>query len=100
MTQVIENTRNLIADVIGIPLAGILGDTDKTATEILIQNNNKESNVAVFYDNAYKANRTIGRVILEMMTGNDIPFELDILLQSQEQLLLNNRKESIVAVHM
>ena len=112
LTQVIENTRNLIADVIGIPLAGILGDADKTATEILIQNNNKESNVAVFYDNAYKANRTIGRVILEMMTGNDIPFELengpDIItnnLKHRQELnaiaqLMPPEMQSIVAVHM
>lgn len=112
LTQVIENTRNLIADVIGIPLAGILGDEDKTATEILIQNNNKESNVAVFYDNAYKANRTIGRVILEMMTGNDIPFELengpDIItnnLKHRQELnaiaqLMPPEMQSIVAVHM
>ena len=112
LTQVIENTRNLIADVIGIPLAGILGDTDKTATEILIQNNNKESNVAVFYDNAYKANRTIGRVILEMLTGNDIPFELengpDIItnnLKHRQELnaiaqLMPPEMQSIVAVHM
>lgn len=112
LTQVIENTRNLIADVIGIPLAGILGDADKTATEILIQNNNKESNIAVFYDNAYKANRTIGRVILEMMTGNDIPFELengpDIItnnLKHRQELnaiaqLMPPEMQSIVAVHM
>lgn len=112
LTQVIENTRNLIADVIGIPLAGILGNTEQTATEILIQNNNKESNVAVFYDNAYKANRTIGRVILEMLTGNDIPFELengpDIItnnLKHRQELnaiaqLMPPEMQSIVAVHM
>lgn len=112
LTQVIENTRNLIADVIGIPLAGILGNTEQTATEILIQNNNKESNVSVFYDNAYKANRTIGRVILEMLTGNDIPFELengpDIItnnLKHRQELnaiaqLMPPEMQSIVAVHM
>ena len=112
LTQVIENTRNLIADVIGIPLAGILGNTEQTATEILIQNNNKESNVSVFYDNAYKANRSIGRVILEMLTGNDIPFELengpDIItnnLKHRQELnaiaqLMPPEMQSIVAVHM
>lgn len=112
LTQVIENTRNLIADVIGIPLAGILGNTEQTATEILIQNNNKESNVSVFYDNSYKANRTIGRVILEMLTGNDIPFELengpDIItnnLKHRQELnaiaqLMPPEMQSIVAVHM
>lgn len=78
LTQVIQNTRELIADTIGIPLAGILGSEDKTATEILIQNNNKQSNVAIFYDNAYIANRMIGRIVIEMTCdGQDFNFALE-----------------------
>ena len=78
LQNVIQTSREAIADVIGIPLAGILGNEDKTATEILIQQTNKESNVAVFYDNAYKANRTISRIIIELLNGGvDIPFELE-----------------------
>lgn len=113
LTQIIENTRNLIADVIGIPLAGIIGDQDKTATEILIQNNNKQSNVAVFYDNAYKANRTIGRIIIEMLNGaNDLNFDLengpDIItnnLKHRQELsaiaqLMPADMQPLVAVHM
>lgn len=113
LTNIIENTRNLIADVIGIPLAGILGDADKTATEILIQNNNKESNVAIFYDNAYKANRTIGRIVIEMVNGaQDVSFELengpDVInnnLKHRQELnaiaqLMPPEMQPLVAVHM
>lgn len=89
LTQVIENTRTLIADVIGIPLAGVLGNEDKTATEILIQQNNKESNVALFYDNAYKATRTFGKIVIELITGGmEIPFSL----QNGPDVITNNLK--------
>lgn len=113
LSAVITNTRNLIADVIGIPLAGIIGDQDKTATEILIQNNNKQSNVAVFYDNAYKANRTIGKVIVELLNNAiDIPFELengpDVItnnLKHRQELnavaqLMPPEMQPLVAIHM
>jgi hypothetical protein len=113
LSAVITNTRNLIADVIGIPLAGIIGDEDKTATEILIQNNNKQSNVAVFYDNAYKANRTIGKVIVELLNNaTDIPFELengpDVItnnLKHRQELnavaqLMPPEMQPLVAIHM
>lgn len=113
LTSIIETTRNLIADVIGVPLAGILGSEDKTATEILIQNNNKESNVAVFYDNAYKACRTFGRILIEMLNGaNDMLFELengpDVItnnLKHRQELnaiagILPPEMQPLVAVHM
>ena len=113
LTNVITTTRNLIADVIGIPLAGIIGDEDKTATEILIQNNNKQSNVAVFYDNAYKANRTIGKIIVEMLNGsNDVSFALengpDVItnnLKHRQELnavaqLMPPEMQPLVAIHM
>lgn len=89
LTQVIENIRTLIADVIGIPLSGILGSENKTATEILVQQTNKESNVAIFYDNAYKACRTIGRIIIELLNGgNDIRFDLE----NGPDVITNNMK--------
>ena len=114
LTNIIETSRNLIADVIGIPLAGILGDQlDKTATEILIQNNNKESNVAIFYDHAYKACRTFGRIVTEMLCGGqDVPFELengpDVItnnLKHRQELnalaqVMPPEMQPIVAVHM
>lgn len=113
LSDVINQTRNLIADVIGVPLTGVIGAQDKTATEILVQQTNQESNVANFYDNAYKATRSIGRIVIEMLNGgNDVLFELengpDIIttnlkrrqeLQSVAQLI-PPEMQPIVAVHM
>ena len=113
LTNIIQTSRELIADVIGIPLAGIIGSEDKTATEILIQNNNKQSNVAIFYDNAYKACRTFGRIVIEMLTGGyDLNFDLtngpDVItnnLKHRQELqavatLLPQEMQPLVAVHM
>ena len=113
LTNIIETSRNLIADVIGIPLAGILGTEDKTATEILIQNNNKQSNVCIIYDHAYKACRTFGRIVTEMINGGeDLPFELengpDVItnnLKHRQELnaiaqIMPPEMQPLVAVHM
>lgn len=113
LCDVIQNTRNLIADVIGIPLAGILNNPNQTATEILIQQTNRESNVAQFYENAYKAVRTIARIILQMLTGGNIPkFELvngpDIItanMKHRQELqaiasLVPAEMQPLIAVHM
>lgn len=113
LSNVIENTRNLIADVIGIPLSGILNNPNQTATEILIQQTNRESNVSQFYENAYKAVRTIARIILQMLTGGIIPkFELvngpDIItanMKHRQELqavatLVPAEMQPLIAVHM
>jgi hypothetical protein len=113
LSDIIQNTRNLIADVIGIPLAGILNNPNQTATEILIQQTNRESNVAQFYENAYRAVRTIARIILQMLTGGSIPkFELvngpDVItanMKHRQELqavasLVPPEMQPLVAVHM
>lgn len=113
LQNIIQTSREAIADVIGIPLSGILGNEDKTATEILIQQNNKESNVACLYDNAYKANRTIGRIVIELLTGGmDVPFDLengpDVItsnLKHRQELnavaqLMPPEMQPLVAIHM
>ena len=113
LSDVIQNTRNLIADVIGIPLAGILNNPNQTATEILIQQTNRESNVAQFYENAYKAVRTIARIILQMLSGGNTPkFELvngpDIItanMKHRQELqaiasLVPAEMQPLIAVHM
>lgn len=113
LSDVINQTRNLIADVIGVPLSGIIGINDKTATEVLVQQTNQQSNVSNFYDNAYKANRTIARIIIELLNnGYDTLFELengpDVItnnLKRRQELnavagLLPPNMTAIVAVHM
>ena len=80
LSEMIANTRNLLSDVVGIPLTGINGinETKKTATEVMQQQINSESNVANFYNNAYKACRTIGRIVIELLTnGQDLKFTLE-----------------------
>lgn len=80
LSEMIANTRNLLSDVVGIPLTGINGinESNKTATEVLQQQANSESNVASIYNNAYKATRTIGRIVIQLITGGaDLPFTLE-----------------------
>lgn len=90
LRDVIQQTRELIADVIGVPLAGIVGINDKTATEVLVQQTNQESNVSNFYDNAFKANRSIGRIVVEMLNGgDDVLFELE----NGPDVITNNMKK-------
>lgn len=80
LSEMIANTRNLLSDVVGIPLTGINGinESNKTATEVLQQQANAESNVASIYNNAYKATRTIGRIVIQLITGGaDLKFTLE-----------------------
>ena len=74
----ITTCRTLIEDVVGVPMTGIQDARERTATEILRQETSKESNTANYYNNAYKACRTIGRIIIELLTaGQDLRFTLE-----------------------
>ena len=78
LQNTISTCRTLMEDTLGIPLAGIVDQRERTATEILRQETSKESNTANYYNNAYKAMRTIGRVIIELLTGGaDMKFTLE-----------------------
>jgi len=75
----VSTCRTLLEDVTGIPLTGIQGgERERTATEILRQQISKESNTANYYNNAYKAVRTVSKIIIEMVTyGEDLKFTLE-----------------------
>ncbi|MBO7513753.1 MAG: hypothetical protein J6T54_12460 [Fibrobacter sp.] len=114
LSDMIANARNLLSDVVGVPLTGINGinETGKTATEVMQQQINSESNVANFYNNAYKACRTIGRIVIELVTGGeDRKFTLEngpaVITQDMKrrkelsavaQLVPENLK-SVIAIH-
>ena len=68
---VIETTQQLMAAVLGIPPTGINnGDmTQRTATEVLEQARNRESNVSSLYNHAYEAMRTVWTIVIELLTG-------------------------------
>ena len=75
LTTLISNVRNLQQDTLGIPLTGIL--TDKTATEVVLQQQNSESNVEEIYMNAEMAVRHLSKCIIEMVSGQDMDFQLE-----------------------
>jgi hypothetical protein len=78
LQNTISTCRTLIEDTMGIPLTGIIDQKERTATEILRQEVSKESNTANYYNNAYKAMRTMGRIIIELLNGgNDLRFTLE-----------------------
>ncbi len=75
----ISTCRMLMEDVTGIPLTGISNtQPEKTATEILRQQMSKESNTANYYNNAYVACYTLGRIITQMLSnGEYVDFHLE-----------------------
>lgn len=74
----ISTCRTLMEDTLGIPLSGIVDQRERTATEILRQEASKESNTASYYNNAYKAVRTLGKIVIEFLNeGNDLQFTLE-----------------------
>jgi hypothetical protein len=75
----VSTCRTLLEDVTGIPLTGIQGgERERTATEILRQQISKESNTANYYNNAFKAVRTVSKIIIQMLTGGeDLKFTLE-----------------------
>lgn len=78
LQAVISTCRTLMEDTLGIPLTGIVDQKERTATEILRQEISKESNTANYYNNAYKAVRTLGKIIIEMLNGGqDLRFTLE-----------------------
>lgn len=78
LQNTISTCRTLMEDTLGIPLTGIVDQRERTATEILRQEISKESNTANYYNNAYKAVRTMGRIIIELLNGGeDATFTLE-----------------------
>lgn len=78
LQNTISTCRTLMEDTMGIPLTGIIDQKERTATEILRQEVSKESNTANYYNNAYKAMRTMGRIIIELLNGGtDLRFTLE-----------------------
>lgn len=74
----ISTCRTLMEDTLGIPLTGIVDQKERTATEILRQEASKESNTASYYNNAYKAVRLLGKIIIELLNeGRDLMFTLE-----------------------
>lgn len=79
LQAVIQTTRTLMEDVVGIPLTGIPDSSpEKTATEIMRQQTSKESNTAQYFNHAFTASQTISKIFIELLNGGqDLQFTLE-----------------------
>ena len=93
LAETISRSMELMSNVLGIPITGIngLNLNDKTATEVLVQQNNSMSNVACFYNSAYEAIRSIGRILIALK-GFD-PEITDFSLQNGPEVVTRNAKK-------
>jgi len=76
----IQTCRTLIEDTMGIPLTGLDSTgkmPERTATEILRQQISKESNTANYYNNAFRACRSIAKILIQFVSGQDLKFTLE-----------------------
>lgn len=68
LMNTIDSANNLMAQVIGVPVGGINpAMNSQTATEILVQQNNSESNVNSLYDNAADTLYSLTKTIIECL---------------------------------
>lgn len=70
----IDSTCKLMEQVIGVPIGGIQ-PANTTATEILVQQTNSESNVESLYNNASKAVRSMTKTLLNALCWE---YELEV----------------------
>lgn len=79
LQAVIQTTRTLMEDVVGIPLTGIPDTSpEKTATEIMRQQTSKESNTAQYFNHAFTASQVISKIFIELLNGGqDLQFTLE-----------------------
>lgn len=95
LQNVINTTQQLMAAVLGVPPTGIQGtvaggvDVQRTATEVLEQASNRESNVACLYAHAYEAMRAVWTCVIEMLTGGE---RLKFSLQAGPDVITTNMK--------
>lgn len=93
LQNVINTTQQLMAAVLGIPPTGIQGingvDVERTATEVLEQAANRESNVASLYNHAYEAMRAIWMCVIEMLNGGK---RVKFSLQQGPDVITSNMK--------
>lgn len=113
-TQIIENyqTQDLMATIqqcsdlmvqtIGIPNGGILpANNNMTATEILVQQNNSESNVNCLYDNAHNAIYSFSKTMIELLCwqyGIEKLPEFKLINGPQVVTKLMKRRQELLAV--
>lgn len=94
LQNVINTTQQLMAAVLGVPPTGIQGsegniNVQRTATEVLEQAANRESNVASLYNHAYETMRAVWMCVIEMLNGGE---RLKFSLQAGPDVITANMK--------
>ena len=77
LTQVMSASQTMMSAVIGIPQQGVNGihNVQRTATDALLQEENSESNVDVFYRSLEKVSKMVGECIVQIaMNSPVVPF--------------------------
>lgn len=102
LMSTIESCQNLMANVIGVPAGGINpAMNSQTATEILVQQNNSESNVNSLYENANNAIFSFNKCIIEILCWQNRIDKLPTFkLINGPQVItkLNKRRQELLAV--
>lgn len=77
LVAVMSASQTMMSSVIGIPQQGVNGiqNVNNTATEALLQQQNSESNVDVFYRSLESVSKHVGECVVQiLMNSRDIPF--------------------------
>lgn len=98
----IQSCNDLMASTIGIPSMGIQPMMkDQTATEILTQQANSESNVGILYENAYQTIFSFTRNVIQLLcweAGIDKLPEFKLINGPQVITKLMKRRQELLAV--
>ena len=88
----IDSTAILMSQVIGVPIGGINPATE-TATEVLVQQNNAESNVYSLYANATRAIRSLSNTMIYALCDHyDIEEKPTFRLVNGPEIITQNMK--------
>lgn len=102
LMNTIQACNDLMSNTIGIPSQGINpAMKDITATEILVQQNNAESNVDTLYSNAHDAIYSFNKSIIEILCWlnniNDLP-EFKLINGPQVITKMQKRRQELLAI--
>jgi len=93
LMSVLSTSANLMSSVIGVPSQGVVGikNINTTATEVLVQEANSESNVSCFYESYERVCRNISICLLNLLTDG-APGDIVVKLVNGPSVITRNSK--------
>lgn len=93
LMSVLSTSANLMSSVIGVPSQGVVGikNINTTATEVLVQEANSESNVSCFYESYERVCRNISICLLNLLTNGE-PGDIIVKLVNGPSVITRNSK--------